>query len=112
LTTKGEGIAELGYWVGVPFWGRGYASEAAAEVIRFGFEDCGMHRIYGCHYARNPASGRILEKVGMTREGTFRQHILKWGEYLDVVYYGLLREEWLQQSRAGRTVSTTARQNE
>jgi [ribosomal protein S5]-alanine N-acetyltransferase len=112
LTMKGERIAELGYWIGVPFWGRGYASEAAAEVIRFGFEDCGMHRIFACHYARNPASGRILQKVAMTREGTLRQHILKWGEFLDVVYYGLLREEWEAAAPVSRTASSTARQNE
>jgi ribosomal-protein-alanine N-acetyltransferase len=47
-----------------------------------------------CHYTRNPASGRVLQKVGMQHEGTFRRHLLKWGEPLDIAYYGILREEF------------------
>jgi RimJ/RimL family protein N-acetyltransferase len=94
LMLKGDEIAELGYWVGVPFWNRGYASEAARQIIRYGFEDCGLHRIFAGHYTRNPASGRVMQKAGMTFEGTLRQHTKKWGEYLDVSYYGILREEW------------------
>src|SRR4051812_37121326 len=62
LIFKDEGIAEIGYWVGVPFWGRGYASEATAEIIRHGFEDRGLQRVYAGHYTRNPASGRVMQK--------------------------------------------------
>jgi [ribosomal protein S5]-alanine N-acetyltransferase len=75
-------------------WGRGYATEAAAEVIRYGFEECGLQRIFAGCFLRNPASGRVLEKVGMQREGTLRRHQMKWGEPLDIAFYGLLREEW------------------
>jgi RimJ/RimL family protein N-acetyltransferase len=92
---KGERIAEIGYWIGVPYWGRGYASEAAAELIRHGFEDLGLERIYAGYYSRNGASGKVLQKLGMVYEGTLRRHVCKWGEFLDVVYYGLLRDEWL-----------------
>lgn len=95
LVMKGDAIAEIGYWIGVPFWGRGYASEAASALVRYGFEDCALERIYGAHYARNVASGRVMEKAGMKREGTLRQHAVKWGERLDIVFYGLLRAEWL-----------------
>lgn len=108
LMMKGDGIAEIGYWIGKPFWGRGYASEAAAELIRYGFEECGLHRIFAGYFSRNPASGRILEKLGMQYEGTLRHHICKWGEYLDVVYYGLLRDEW----RSSATRSTPPRAGE
>lgn len=98
LMMKGDAIAEIGYWIGVPFWGRGYASEAAAELVRYGFEACNLHRVFAGHYARNPASGRVLQKIGMQYEGTLRQHVCKWGEYLDVVCYGVLREDWLSSA--------------
>jgi [ribosomal protein S5]-alanine N-acetyltransferase len=94
LVMKGDGLAELGYWIGVPFWSRGYASEAAAEMLRYGFEECGLHRIFAAHFSRNPSSGRVLQKIGMKFEGTLRQHVKKWDEYLDVHHYGILREEW------------------
>jgi len=94
LVMKDEGIAEIGYWIGVPFWGRGYATEAAAEVVRYGFEERGLRRIYAMHFGRNPASGRVLQKIGMQYEGTLRQHRKKWDEYVDFVCYGALREDW------------------
>ena len=90
--------AELGYWIGVPFWGNGYCTEAAREVLRFGFENLRLHRIDAGHFANNPASGRILLKLGMKHEGTTREHVQKWGEYLDVEIYGLLAREYLKQS--------------
>lgn len=90
--------AELGYWIGVPFWGNGYCTEAAREVLRFGFENLRLHRIDAVHFASNPASGRILRKLGMKHEGTTREHIRKWGEYLDVEIYGLLAREYLKHS--------------
>jgi|SRR5690349_9915963 len=94
LVMKGEGLGEIGYWVGMPFWGRGYATEAAREVVRYGFETCGLQRIYAAHFARNPASGRVLQKAGMQYEGTLRRHQPKWGELIDIAFYGVLREEW------------------
>jgi [ribosomal protein S5]-alanine N-acetyltransferase len=87
--------AELGYWIAVPYWGQGLCTEAAAEMLRFGFEDLDLHRIMARHIERNPASGRVMQKLGMTREGCMRHHILKWGQYEDVVFYGLLKEGWL-----------------
>ena len=85
--------AALGYWVGVPYWNRGYCTEAAIAVIRYGFEDLGLNRIHAPHLKRNPASGRVMEKAGMTREGVARQHIKKWGRYEDLVLYGILRDD-------------------
>ena len=83
--------AELGYWIGVPFWGRGYATEAARAVVAFGFEMLGLNRIYAHHFAGNAASGRVLEKIGMRHEGRSRQHIQKWDRFIDLENYGLLR---------------------
>ncbi len=83
--------AELGYWIGVPYWGRGYATEAADAVVGYGFGTLGLNRIYAHHMARNPASGRVLERVGMRREGVLRQRVRKWGRFEDVVVYAVLR---------------------
>ena len=86
--------AEIGYWIGVPFWGRGYATEAAAAVVRCGFEEHRVNRIFAQVFRRNPASARVLQKVGMRYEGTLRQHVKKWDEYVDVDSYGILRGDW------------------
>lgn len=80
--------AELGYWIGVPFWRRGYATEAAAAVIEFGFRELGLHRIYATHLTRNPASRRVMQKLGMEFEGCRRQHLLKWGQHEDIAIMG------------------------
>ena len=82
--------AELGYWIGREFWNRGYCTEAAIAVIEFGFETLGLHRICSEHMARNPASGKVMEKAGLTREGLRRHHVRKWGAFEDVVVYGML----------------------
>jgi RimJ/RimL family protein N-acetyltransferase len=86
--------AELGYWLGVPYWGKGYATEAGREVVRYGFEELQLHRIFATHFKHNPASGNILKKLGMRYEGCQREHLLKWGEFVDSEMYGLLRHEW------------------
>ena len=89
--------AELGYWLGVPYWGQGYATEAAREMLRYGFKDLGMHRIFASHFKRNPASGRILQKVGMKYEGCQREHLRKWDQFVDSELYGILKREWEQR---------------
>ncbi len=86
--------AELGYWLGVPYWGQGYATEAAQEVLRYGFEDLRLHRIFALHFKHNPASGRILVKLGMRYEGCQREHLRKWDQFVDSELYGILRQEW------------------
>ena len=86
--------AELGYWIGTPFWGRGIATEAAKEILRYGFEELRLHRMFAEHFAHNPASGRVLAKIGLKHEGCHRGHVLKWGEFVDAEQYGILRGEW------------------
>jgi RimJ/RimL family protein N-acetyltransferase len=85
--------AALGYWVGVSFWNQGYCTEAAIAVINYGFKKLGLNRIHAPHLKRNPASGRVMEKAGMIREGVARQSVKKWGRYEDLVQYGILRED-------------------
>jgi len=69
--------AELGYWLGVSYWGQGYATEASREMLRYGFEELNLHRIFATHFKHNPASGRVLKKIGMHYEGCQREHLLK-----------------------------------
>jgi diaminopimelate epimerase len=87
--------AEVGYWVAVPHWSRGFATEALAAVLNFGFRTLGLHRIHAHHFARNPASGRVMLKCGMKPEGTLRGVPKKHGRYEDSVVYALLRDEFL-----------------
>jgi ribosomal-protein-alanine N-acetyltransferase len=94
-----HGRGMIGYWIGVPYWNKGFATEAARAVVRYAFGHALYHKIMADHFAKNPASGRVMQKLGMTCEGTLRQHFNKWGEYLDVVYYGILAEEWDRQSK-------------
>ena len=89
-----SGEAEIGYWIGKPFWNRGYATEAAIAVIRFGFASLDLNRIASRHFSRNPASGRVMQKAGLRHEGTARQSMIKWGKYEDLQLYAILREDW------------------
>ncbi len=86
--------AVLGYWIGHEYWGNGYCTEAAGEIVRFGFEELALNRVVASHLTRNPASGRVMQKIGMVHEGTFRQDIKKWGKFEDIERYGLLASEW------------------
>ena len=83
--------AEMGYWVGKKYWGSGYCTEAATAVIDFGFKQLGLNRVFAYHMLRNGASGRVMQKLGMTQEGTLNQHVKKWGKFEDVALYGILR---------------------
>ena len=85
--------AELGFWIGGSFRGRGYCSEAAQAVVAFGFKTLALNKIHSQHLSRNPASGRVLQKIGMTQEGFHRKHIRKWGVFEDVVSYGILASD-------------------
>ena len=96
--------AELGYWIALDCWGRGYATEASQRMIDFGFSDLGLHRIEAHHFLRNPASGRVMEKIGMKREGVVRDHVVKWDRFESLAIYSILEPEWragLATRRAG-----------
>lgn len=86
--------AELGYWIGKPYWSLGYCTEAAREVLGYAFGVLRLSRVHASHFTRNPASGRVMQKVGMSREGCCRQHIQKWGQLEDLEIYGILEPEW------------------
>ena len=92
--------AELGYWIAVPAWGRGYATEASEALCEYGFTTLGLHRIEARHVAGNPASGAVMRKLGMQREGVLRGHKVKWNTLHDLVVCGVLAEEWARRGTA------------
>lgn len=89
-----DNSAEVGYWLGRPFWGGGYMTEALKAMLQFGFEELNLNRIQASYFSDNLASERVMEKVGMIHEGTFRQAGRKWGKYKDVSYRAILRDEF------------------
>jgi ribosomal-protein-alanine N-acetyltransferase len=84
--------AELGYWLGESFWGRGIMSEAVAAFTRHAFEAFNVTRIYAEPFANNRASARVLEKADFVCEGRMRASIFKNGEQLDSFLYARVAE--------------------
>jgi RimJ/RimL family protein N-acetyltransferase len=90
------GKAELAFALHPAFWGHGYMTEAVRAVAAFGFDALGLHRLVAIVHPDNRASLRVLERVGMRREGVLRQDAFIKGEWWDVVYYSLLASEGQQ----------------
>lgn len=86
------GLAELGYMLSPDAWNNGYATDASRRLVRYGFEDRRLHKVKANAFGTNPASQRVLEKVGFEEEGVFPEHAFVRGEYVDVHRYGLLAE--------------------
>ncbi len=84
--------AEIGYWIGEPFWGKGIATKAVARIIRHGFETLRLHRIYTGVFEYNTASMRVLEKNGFQKEGIFKNAIFKNNQVYDEHRYSLLNK--------------------
>lgn len=89
--------AELVYWVGKPYWGQGYATEAAQQILKVAFEELGLNRVYAAAMTHNPGSWKVMQKIGMQLEGTFREHVIKAGEPIDLTFYSILRSEYEQR---------------
>jgi RimJ/RimL family protein N-acetyltransferase len=86
--------AEIGYWLGASFWGRGLMTSALIAVTRYAFEQhADLRRIYAVPFAWNAASFRVLEKAGYRMEGRLRQSAIKDGTVTDQVLYAILRDE-------------------
>jgi [ribosomal protein S5]-alanine N-acetyltransferase len=91
--------AELGYWIAVDRWNKGFATEASASILDFGFQSLGLHRIESTHFVRNPASGKVMQKLGMTQEGIARDSVVKWNHFESLVRYAILEPEWKARRR-------------
>lgn len=82
---------ELGYWLGLDYWNRGYCTEAAKAMLDYGFNTLNLNRIWTFYIEGNNASGKVLEKIGMQHEGTLKKHIKKNGVFKDLEYYGKIK---------------------
>lgn len=85
--------AEVGYWIALPAWGKGIATEAVRRAIRFGFDEVGLNRLDAQHYAENPASGRVMIKAGMKHEGLMRSVVIRDGVPRNNELYAILRSD-------------------
>lgn len=86
--------ADAGYWIGVPYWRRGYVTEALREVLRYAFEDRSLLYVGACHMVGNPASGKVMQKARMKFEHVVRGGIDRFGALHDRTNYGLFADEW------------------
>ncbi len=86
---KKEEIGELGYWIGKPYWNSGFCTEAGKLVVNYGLDVLKLKSIHAFHFGRNPASGRVMQKIGMKFEERFPKAIEKWGVIDDLVKYSI-----------------------
>ena len=93
---------EIGYVLNPDYWGKGLAAEAVREVLKFGFQRLNLHRIEAKHIEGNNQSRRVMEKCGMSYEGTHRSSMYIKGEYRTICICAILREEFLQNPEETR----------
>ena len=96
---RDNNACEVGYSLARRRWNRGYMTEALAEVLRFSFEELGVHRVEAQHEVENAASGAVMRKCGMRKEGTLRGRLYNKGRYVDVDLYAMLREDYARWAR-------------
>ena len=96
---RDNNACEVGYSLARRRWNRGYMTEALAEVLRFSFEELGVHRVEAQHEVENAASGAVMRKCGMRKEGTLRGRLYNKGRYVDVDLYAMLREDYSRWAR-------------
>lgn len=86
---------EIAYWIGEEFWGNGYATEAGQAILQFAFEEKQYHKVFARYFHSNPASGKVLQKLGMKKEGILLDHVRKEDRYEDLIYYGIINPKGL-----------------
>ncbi len=102
-------FATLGYWIGVPFWNKGFATEAARAILDFAFTRRHYPRVLAFHFDNNPASGRVLQKLGMTHQGTLPTAFNKNGQFHDLVQFAILESEWARRRKSTRVKQAFSR---
>lgn len=88
------GRADVGYWLGKPYWGQGIMSEALEAVLDLGFTELDDYKMEAEVFTQNTRGRRLVERAGMTQEGTVRHAYRKYGEWVDAAMYAVLYEEW------------------
>lgn len=81
--------AEIGYWIGEPYWGRGYATDAVRQCLKFAFEELNLLRVYANIYEYNTGSMKVLEKVGFEKEAVIKSSVIKEGKIIDEHLYSI-----------------------
>jgi len=89
LTREAGRVAEIGYWIGKPYWNRGYASEAASRMVDYGLNNRGLVEIYAACFDHNIASQKVLSKAGLARQAPRRTEIVKWGVTVQLLEFGI-----------------------
>ena len=103
--------ADIGYELAPEHWGRGYATEAARAILRFGFEQLKLHRISAWCIAENTASAHVLEKIGMQLEGRLREREWIKGRWCDALTFAILDREWTGQANDTRAVARSRQED-
>ncbi|MDF1848455.1 MAG: GNAT family N-acetyltransferase [Parvibaculaceae bacterium] len=93
LSMTESGSMEIGYWIGEPYWGKGIASEATRVLVEFAFDILGVERLAAGHFKANPASGRVLKKVGFEEVGEDKRFCLARDEELDCIVLELTAQQ-------------------
>jgi len=96
---KTNNNAQLGYWIAEPFWGKGIATEAASEILKFGFEELNLNKIYATHYPENEASGKVMLNNKMIKEAELKEHYRIDNVYRSVIQYRLTKQEYGAQHK-------------
>ena len=92
---KSDKRGEIGYWIGYPYQNKGYATEAVLAMLQYGFRTLSLNRITATTIAWNNVSARILDKTGFQKEGVLRNHVFKKGKFTDIVMWGILQDEFM-----------------
>ncbi|MFC5971849.1 GNAT family N-acetyltransferase [Halomarina salina] len=92
---------ELGYWLVPDHHGEGYGTRVASLVLDHAFDTLALHRVVAKVFGYNDASQALLDSLGFAREGLFREHVFRFGEYQDEVRFGLLAHEWRERRANG-----------
>jgi len=85
---------EIGFWIGLDYWGNGYCTEAANAVINYGFTKRKLDRIFAFHFRDNVASGKVLQKIGMELKGITKKEYWHRGKLKDTVHYSIYRTDY------------------
>lgn len=93
---------EIAYWIGEKYWGKGYGTEAAKAIIDFAFKEKKLHKVFARYFKSNPASGKIMKKIGMKQEGLLKDQVIKDGKYEDLFYYGIINPEEVDEELTSR----------
>jgi ribosomal-protein-alanine N-acetyltransferase len=83
--------AEIGYWIGRPYWGKGIMTKAIKLMLHYGFDTLKLHRIFADVYSTNPPSMHVLEKCGFTLEGINKHAAFKLGEFVNTHKYAIVK---------------------